>query len=76
VIALLRAEWLYHRLKPGFHRDLLIAVIGSLFFILFALLLNDMIETDKVGPFFFLNLAFLAIIERNAKHDQSMLPKQ
>ena len=66
-IAVMRAEWLYHRLKPGFNKTLLSAVIGSLFFILFALLLNDMIETDKVGSFFFLCLALLVIIERNAK---------
>jgi O-antigen ligase len=66
-ITLLRAEWLYHRLKDGFYRKLLCGVIGSMFFILFALTLNDMIETDKVGSFFFLNLAFLAIIERNAR---------
>jgi len=71
-ISLLRAEWLYHRLKPGFYRKLLAGVIGSLFFILFALLLNDMIETDKVGSFFFLNLAFIAIIERNASRDNTL----
>lgn len=70
-ITLLRAEWLYHRLIPGFYRKLLVGVIGSLFFILFALLLNDMIETDKVGSFFFLNLALIVIIERNARHEQA-----
>ncbi len=68
-ITLLRAEWLYHRLKAGFYRKLLVGVIGSLFFILFALLLNDMIETDKVGSFFFLNLALIVIIERNARNE-------
>jgi O-antigen ligase len=73
-ITLLRAEWLYHRLYPGFNRKLLVAVIGSLFFILFALLLNDMIETDKVGSFFFLNLALIVIIERNARLEQAFKP--
>jgi hypothetical protein len=71
---LLRAEWLYHRLKPGFYRKLLSGVIGSLFFILFALLLNDMIETDKIGSFFFLNLVLIAIIERNAQKEGAFLP--
>lgn len=71
-ITLLRAEWLYHRLNPGFYRKVLVGVIGSLFFILFALLLNDMIETDKVGSFFFLNLALIVIIERNTRHDQGL----
>ena len=73
VITLLRTEWLFHQLKPGFYRKLLTGVIGSLFFILFALLLNDMIETDKVGSFFFLNLAMIAIIERNARRSQEFI---
>jgi O-antigen ligase len=70
-ITLLRAEWLYHKLKPGFYRKLITGVIGSLFFILFALSLNDMIETDKVGSFFFLNLSLIAIIERNARQEHA-----
>jgi len=72
-VSLLRLEWLFHRLKPGFNKQLCTAVIGSMFFILFALLLNDMIETDKVGSFFFLNLAFIAIIERNARNSGELL---
>jgi O-antigen ligase len=72
-ITLTRIQWVYHRLKAGFHKQLCTAVIGSLFFILFALLLNDVIETDKIGTFFFLNLAFVAIIERNARDDGDWL---
>jgi O-antigen ligase len=73
-MSLLRAEWLYHRLKEGFYRKLLSGVIGSLAFILFALLLNDMIETDKVGSFFFFNLALIVIIERNARNENALKP--
>lgn len=61
--ALLKAEWLYHRIAPGFERRLLSACICALFFILFVLLLNDMIETDKVGPFFFFCLAMITALE-------------
>lgn len=72
-VSLLRAEWLYHRLRPGFYRRLLSGVIGAMFFIVFALLLNDMIETDKVGSFFFFNLALIVIIERNARQNGEMM---
>ncbi len=76
LIALLRAEWLFRHLREGFYRKLLCGVTGSLFFILFALLLNDMIETDKVGSFFFLNLALIAVIERNARREGSLRPTE
>jgi O-antigen ligase len=64
VVVLLKAEWLYHRLPAGFDKDLLRAVIFSLFFILFILVFNDMIESDKVGSFFFFNLAMIVVLER------------
>jgi O-antigen ligase len=72
-ITLARIQWMYHKLKAGFYKQLCTAVTGSIFFILFALLLNDVIETDKIGTFFFLNLAFVAIIERGARRDGEWL---
>ena len=63
VVTLLKAEWLFHKLKPGYPRKLLSACVASLFFILFILLLNDMIETDKIGSFFFFCLAMIVALE-------------
>ncbi len=63
VVALLKAQWLYPRLPSGYPRQLLAATVGTLFFIIFILLLNDMIETDKVGTFFFFCLAMLVSLE-------------
>jgi O-antigen ligase len=63
VVALLKAQWLYPRLPDGYPRQLLAATVGTLFFIVFILLLNDMIETDKVGTFFFFCLAMLVSLE-------------
>jgi O-antigen ligase len=63
VVALLKAQWLYSRIPDGYPRKLLTATVGTLFFIIFILLLNDMIETDKVGTFFFFCLAMLVSLE-------------
>ncbi|MDX1408483.1 MAG: O-antigen ligase family protein, partial [Saprospiraceae bacterium] len=63
VVVLLKAEWLYARLPPGQTRRLLAACVSALYFILFILLLNDMIETDKIGSVFFFCLAMMVSIE-------------
>lgn len=63
IVALLKAQWLYPRIPDGYPRQLLAATVGTLFFILFILTLNDMIETDKVGTFFFFCLAMLVSLE-------------
>ncbi|MEM9990211.1 MAG: O-antigen ligase family protein [Bacteroidota bacterium] len=57
--ALLKAEQLYHRSKSVEERSYLLAITLSFFVILCVLLINDLIETDKVGAFFFLLLAML-----------------
>ena len=67
ILFLLRAERLYHRLVDKVDRSLLLAAILSMISILFCLLLNDMVETDKVGSFFFINLAILVILETKRK---------
>ena len=63
VAFMLKAQWLLRRLKDAFPRKLLIGCINTFFFIMFILLLNDMIETDKVGTFFFFCLAMIVAIE-------------
>jgi len=63
LVALFKAQWLYPRIPEGYPRQLLMATVGTLFFIVFILLLNDMIETDKVGTFFFFCLAMLVSLE-------------
>ena len=63
LFAFLKAQWLYHRIDKGFPRMMLSACIVTLFFIVFILLLNDMVETDKVGSFFFFSLAMIVMLE-------------
>ena len=56
--ALLTAERLYHATKPypELHRVVLVATL-SFVIIVFHLLLNELVENDKVGSIFFVALA-------------------
>ncbi|SNC66086.1 O-antigen ligase [Hymenobacter gelipurpurascens] len=59
-ISLLMIQHLYHRTAP--HSDLRYVVLAcglSFVVIVFHLLLNELIEVDKIGSFFFFNLAVL-----------------
>jgi len=63
-VVLLQAEQLYYRLPSLEHRNILLAALLALVVIFAFLLMNDMVETDKVGSFFFLLLALVASVER------------
>jgi O-antigen ligase len=57
---LLRGETLYHRWagRPDRQRLVIMSLLSLVVTFAF-LLINDLIETDKVGSFFFINLAIL-----------------
>ncbi|QDA58797.1 O-antigen ligase family protein [Hymenobacter jejuensis] len=57
--ALLRMERLYHRSTSAAHRRVVLAAGLSLVIIVFHLFLNELVEVDKIGSFFYLNLAVL-----------------
>jgi O-antigen ligase len=58
--ALLTAEHLYHATRPHPElRRIVVAVTLSFVIILFHLLLNELVETDKIGSIFFVALALL-----------------
>ncbi|MFZ1704125.1 MAG: O-antigen ligase family protein [Saprospiraceae bacterium] len=59
VFLLLRAEETCHRLKNDKNFYIVMAISLSFIIILLMNLINDLIETDKVGPFFFINAAGL-----------------
>ncbi|MBX0290300.1 O-antigen ligase family protein [Hymenobacter sp. HSC-4F20] len=62
--ALLTFEHLYHRTQPGTQpRYVLLACGMSFVIILFHLLLNELVEVDKIGSFFFVNLFLLIRVE-------------
>ena len=56
---LIRGEAIYHHSKTVKRRLLVMMNILCIVVISAFLLINDMIETDKVGPFFFMSMAML-----------------
>ena len=56
---LLAAERMYHQLPKKESRWIVMSGVLSLIVILSLLLINDLIETDKIGSFFFIILALL-----------------
>ena len=58
-VALLLAERLYHRSRVAQHRQVVLAATLSLVIIVFHLLLNELVEVDKIGAVFFVCLALL-----------------
>ncbi|MCB0569305.1 MAG: O-antigen ligase family protein [Phaeodactylibacter sp.] len=60
VYALLEGERIYHRTEGIKDKQIVMMALLSLVIILALLIINDLIETDKVGAFFFINLAILA----------------
>lgn len=59
IAILLKAEETYFMLKNDKNRYFVMAIALSFIIILSMNLINDLIETDKVGPFFFINMAGL-----------------
>lgn len=60
---LLKGEQLYHQTTVPANRRLVLMVILSFVIICSLLLINDMVETDKVGSFFFIGMAILVNLE-------------
>jgi O-antigen ligase len=57
--ALIIVERLYHRTRSAEHRRVVLAAGLSLFIIITHLILNELVEVDKVGSFFYIGLALL-----------------
>lgn len=60
---LIRGETVYHNTKDPKKKMMVMTVILTVIIIDCLLLINDMIETDKIGSFFFICLAILANID-------------
>lgn len=69
--ALAKAEVVYHSLKDRESRFFLLSGVMSFVVILSLLLINDMVETDKVGPFFFLSLVIITNMDLKVQEEKS-----
>ncbi len=56
---LLRGEQIYHNARTQWRRYTTMATLLSMVTILILIAINDLIETDKIGSFFYMNLAIL-----------------
>jgi O-antigen ligase len=59
VYAILRGERIYHATLDGGRRRMLVAAVLCFILIDLLMLMNDFVETDKIGSLFFLSLAIL-----------------
>ena len=72
VAALLSAERSYRRSRSPAARLLIVGACASLVINLGFQLINDMIETDKAGSWFFLSLALLVLADRSEWQRESI----
>ncbi len=59
IYMLIKAANVYHRIRDPEYKTLLVGALLSLITILFHSILNELIEVDKVGPFFWLSLVLI-----------------
>jgi O-antigen ligase len=69
---LIIGERIYHQTKDPLRRSLVLAALLCLVVIDAFQIINDMLETDKMGPFFFITTAVLVNMDRlNRRSEQS-----
>ncbi|MCB0656324.1 MAG: O-antigen ligase family protein [Saprospiraceae bacterium] len=66
---LVLSERTFHRLQERETRTIVLVNAVMIIHILTILILNDMVETDKVGPFFFFGLAVLAAVDVHTQRE-------
>ena len=67
---LIKGEVIYHQTKDPTRRKNIMTILMSMVAIYALLLINDMIETDKVGTFFFMNMALLVNMDLANKEEK------
>lgn len=68
---LIRGEWLYHQMQDPWLKQMVLAVLLALVVIDAFLLINDLLEVDKIGGVFFLNAALLVVLEQQHRRQTS-----
>ncbi len=60
---LMKGQYLYHQTQSPFRRTFILATFFAFIVICSVLIINDLIETDKIGSFFFICLALLVNLD-------------
>ncbi len=66
-VPIIIGERSYHLLHVAWQKQLVMAATISIIVTVAVLLINDLLEADKVGPLFFLSLSIIAILNAHAK---------
>ena len=69
---LLKGEQIYHQTTSATRRKIILMAILSFIIINALLLINDMVETDKVGSFFFMVMAILVNMDLENQRDKEV----
>ena len=67
IAIIIYGERLYHRLTDQNEKNYVMAAILSTIVICALLIINDLIEVDKVGPFFFLNASLIVLFDLKSR---------
>jgi O-antigen ligase len=60
---LIKGEQIYHQTKDPMRQGFVMVFLLTMIIIDALLIINDMVETDKVGPFFFLCMAVMVNLD-------------
>ncbi len=73
---LVRGEQIYHETKDPLYKNLVMAMMLCLIVIYCLLFLNDLLESDKVGPFFLMAIAIIVNVDlRNQAEKEITAPE-
>jgi O-antigen ligase len=67
ILTLFYGQAVYHRTRKRGDKQLVMAVTLSMVILMVQNMLSDLVETDKVGSFFFLNLSLLVIMDLRSR---------
>lgn len=73
ISVLIKGEEVYHKTVEKNDKVIVMAAIMSFIVILLLNLINDMIETDKVGPFFFLSMGIIMIYNNRIRKERKLI---
>lgn len=69
---ILLGERVYHRLKKRKSKSIVMAALLSLLIIIALISINDLLEVDKVGPYFFLAASIIVIYDIHSKKELTL----
>lgn len=69
VLIFFYAQRIYHRTRKRGDKQLVMAITLSMVILMVQNMLSDLVETDKVGSLFFLNLALLVVMDLRARRE-------